>query len=265
MIELRDQLNRTVKLSSPARRIVSLVPSQTELLVYLGVEEQLLGITAWCVQPPHLLKSKTVIGGTKDINIEKVKSLQPDLIVANKEENPAAVVEALETDFPVYVSDVRSIKSAYGMITDLGKLTAKLDIAKALVRQLKEGFEALPPLNKPLTYLYFIWNEPKMVAGPDTFVSNLLSKAGFVNLAPESAVRYPQLNEAQIRQLNPDIILLTSEPYCFTSGELHAYAGEYQPAYCSIINGENITWYGNRMTYALNTIRCMINRTKYII
>ena len=95
MIEITDQLGRKIKLSQVPKRIVSLVPSQTELLIHLGLEEQLVGITKFCVHPKHLLKTKQIVGGTKNVHFDRVRDLQPDIILCNKEENTQAIVACL--------------------------------------------------------------------------------------------------------------------------------------------------------------------------
>jgi len=252
MALFRDQIGREIIIEGRVERIVSTVPSITELIVDLGARDRLLGLTSWCIHPPGLREEKTVIGGTKDLGIDKIRALKPDLIIANKEENPKEQIDALAQEFPVWVSDVRELNHAFEMI----KLIA------ALIQEEEAGLEMIANFNKlraeinpqeKLSYLYFIWKDPWMVAGSDTYISALLAESGLINLAPKNEGRYPVLSMDTIKKLNPDRIILSSEPYSFKSKDLKEF---HQGGYKSfLVNGEYFTWYGSRLGKSLQYLR----------
>lgn len=248
----RDQIGRKLIVSNTPRRLVSTVPSITELLVDLGLEDAIKGLSAWCVHPPGLRERKTVIGGTKNLDIPAIKSLKPDLIIANKEENPKEQIETLAKHFPVWVSDVRSIDQGLEMIEGLADILEVSEAGAELCRQIKEERQSLKQAQAPRV-LYFIWKEPWMVAGHDTYVSAMLEEKGMINLAPNHKGRYPEINWSEIQALNPDIILLSSEPYQFKAKDLKDF---HQAGFKSVLlNGEYFTWYGSRMIKALQYLR----------
>lgn len=247
MIELKDQMNNAIRLEKFPERIVSLVPSQTELLYYLGCEKEVVGITKFCIHPDSWFRSKQRVGGTKNVNFEKLRALNPDLIIANKEENAQADIEALQKEFPVYVSDIFNVSEACQMIQDVGKLTGKETKTESLIQQVQTDFAALPALTGSV--LYFIWNEPYMVVGPNTFIGFLIEKLGFINLISDCSARYEELSAETIAKLNPDHILLSSEPFPFA--EKHAAKiREFYPGKIHFVDGEIFSWYGSRMLHA---------------
>lgn len=249
MLELQDQIGRVLKLERKPLRIVSLVPSLTELAAEFAGEDAIIGATTWCVHPRGLKDSKTVIGGTKNVNLELVQQLQPDLILANKEENVEEQIEALAQDFPVYVSDVRDIESAEALIKDMGsvlhseaKAQAYLDLASDARTKLQKAEGS---------FLYFIWNKPFMVAGSDTYISALLEAKGFKNAAPNES-RYPELTWDDVLRLKPKYIFLSSEPYPFKAADTIEFHKAGFP--CKILDGEMLTWYSHRLSKSLNYI-----------
>src|SRR5690554_158672 len=138
-MEITDLLNRKISLSKTPQRIISLVPSQTELLVDMGLEDSLVGITKFCVHPKHLRKTKTVVGGTKKVHLPKVKNLQPDIIICNKEENTAEMVVELSAIAPVWVSDINSVSDCLRMISDFGKIFEKTKEALQLIAAIEKA------------------------------------------------------------------------------------------------------------------------------
>jgi ABC-type Fe3+-hydroxamate transport system substrate-binding protein len=246
----KDQCQRQIELASKPLRIVSTVPSQTELLSGLGLDAQVIGITAYCVHPRHYLKEKTVIGGTKNLQIEKIRSLQPDLIIGNKEENIKEQIEELAQEFPVWLSDINSVEDALAMIEAIGEICQAENKAREIVGSISAKRQLLAHLPKRKT-LYFIWKDPYMVAGPNTFISHMMAEAGYENIAPNSEQRYPSLSLKEVKALHADVILLSSEPYDFTSRDTLDFwdgSGEVR-----IVDGELFSWYGNRMIKAFDT------------
>ena len=184
------------------QRIISLVPSQTELLYALGLDEEVIGITKFCVHPEKWFRTKTRIGGTKNINIEKIFSLKPDLVIANKEENVKEQIEALQKFTKVYVSDVANLVDAKNMIFQVGELIDKKEIATYLVEEIEKRFSRLESTSQDkITAAYLIWRDPYMAAGGDTFIHDMMNRCGFKNIF-EERLRYPETNFKELQTLN---------------------------------------------------------------
>ena len=210
-----DQLLRTIAISATPQRIVSTVPSQTELLHYLGLDKEVIGITKFCIHPSAWFRSKERIGGTKQLNIAKIKDLKPDLILANKEENQKNQIEELALQFPVWVSDVNDLSSACVMIKEIGSITGREKKAEELVQGIRSAFysENIIP-NQRLRTAYLIWKEPYLTVGGDTFIHQMVEYAGFKNIFADRA-RYPQIEIEEINGLDCELLLLSTEPYPF--------------------------------------------------
>lgn len=237
-------MNQTIRLEKTPERIVSLVPSQTELLYDLGLGDRVVGITKFCIHPDTWFKSKTRVGGTKNLNHDIIASLKPDLIIGNKEENSETDILKLKTDYPVYMSDIFTVDDALRMIADIGYLTAKEAAAEAMVNRIKPDFETFPRVSG--TVLYFIWADPFMAVGNNTFIGDILKRIGLTNVITGDEERYVALTNEQIISLNPDYILLSSEPFPFK--EIHAAAlSKISPAKIHLVDGEMFSWYGSRM------------------
>ncbi|MBU3677257.1 MAG: cobalamin-binding protein [Chitinophagaceae bacterium] len=234
-------------------RIVSLVPSQTELLYSLGLEDEVVGITKFCIHPNVWFKSKTRVGGTKTLNLELIKQLNPTLIIANKEENTQEQIDALRDVCTVYVSDIVSFQDALDMIDMVGQLTRRVEMAREIIEQLQYLSEQLRTPNELRRVLYLIWEKPIMAAGKQTFIDAMLTLAGWENALVES--RYPELNETQITQLNPDLIFLSSEPFPFKSKHLKHYQSLVPQAKVELIDGEMFSWYGSRLLHSFQYIK----------
>lgn len=251
MMKFKDQCGREVLLKDFPLRIISTVPSQTELLCALGLEKQVVGITAYCVHPKNLLSEKTIIGGTKNLNIEQIRNLKPDLIIANKEENIKEQIEELEREIPVWISDVENLDQGLELISEIGKLCNKLEQAEYVLGRIKENIPQTK-IQKPLKTLYFIWKNPYMIAGSSTYIGNMMEFNGLQNIAPHKGERYPQIAFDKLKELKPELILLTSEPYSFKSKEAQEMAQIFPNALVKIVDGEMFTWYGSRMILAMS-------------
>jgi len=159
-----DQLGRTLQFSNTPLRIVSLVPSQTELLVDLGLKEYIVGITKFCVHPDGLIKEKTVVGGTKQLHIDKVKALHPDIILCNKEENTEQIVRDMETIAPVHISDIKNIDDALSLIIMYGAIFQIESVATRLVQNIQKKYQDflknVPREMSRKRVGYFIWKDP---------------------------------------------------------------------------------------------------------
>ncbi|HMO32121.1 MAG TPA: helical backbone metal receptor [Lacibacter sp.] len=245
MYTVQDQTGNFVSLPFPARRIVSLVPSQTELLARLGLDEQVVGITRFCIHPNRWYRSKPRVGGTKQLHPERIRALQPDLVLANKEENVREQVEEIRRWCPVYVSDVKDLEDALQMIRDVGALTGKDGEAFSLATGIAGAFQRMQT-GTPLTALYLIWRQPYMAAGGDTFIHALLQRAGFVNVLAHQA-RYPVLTPGALVALQPQVVLLSSEPYPFTAEHGRELQALLPGSRILLADGSYFSWYGSRL------------------
>lgn len=244
MIEIKDQMNRTIRLTETPKRIVSLVPSQTELLFDLGCDNTVVGITKFCIHPNEWFRSKTRVGGTKKVNFQKIDALNPDLIIANKEENSREDIERLAEKYPVYISDIFDPTDAFAMMEDLGLLLNKTEQADRLVSQLKEDLKSIPQMKGSV--LYFIWKNPYMAAGKNTYINSILELIGLENAIVDETSRYPDLSIEEIVKINPTHIFLSSEPYPFKEEDI-AFLTTAVGAKVQIVDGEIFSWYGSRM------------------
>ncbi len=236
-------MNRTIRLEGIPSRIVSLVPSQTELLYDLGLRDEVVGITKFCLHPDTWFKSKNRVGGTKKVKIEKVKDLQPDLIIGNKEENTPEDIAALEKIAPVWMSDIYTYEDALEMISLLGRLLGKEDESAKISAEIDNEFNALPLLSDKKV-LYFIWKDPDYLAGKSTFIDAMIAKAGFENLCNDE--RYPILKEYTE---TPDYIFLSSEPFPFNADHVTEFQIRFPESKIVFVDGEMFSWYGSRMKH----------------
>ena len=257
MSAFTDQLGRTLILPQSPRRIVSLVPSQTELLYTLdpqGSAYDVVGITKFCTHPEAWFRQRTRVGGTKDINIERVHSLRPDLILANKEENDRQQVEELARHYPVWVSDVKTLPDALEMIRSVGILTGREQQGAELAGEIARRFADLDaslqetPSDTPRT-AYLIWRNPWMVAGGDTFIQDMLRRCGCTNLF-EHLDRYPSINLRSLADAGCGQVLLSSEPYPFREQHIQEIRAVLPDAKIRLVDGELFSWYGSRLLEA---------------
>lgn len=246
MSQFIDQLNRTISQPNLPKRIVSLVPSQTELLVDLGLRDRIVGITKFCIHPKGLKKEKTVIGGTKNFHFDKIESLQPDLIIGNKEENYQEGIERLASKYPVWMSDIYTLEDAYRMIQEIGEITDSSIKASQIVSQIKQGLEKGFIFKGSTVYL--IWKDPLIAVGENTFVDSMLDLAGFKNLIKQT--RYPEIHLEEIIKMNPDYLLLSSEPYPFKEKHISFFQEKLPKTKVKIVDGEMFSWYGSRLVLA---------------
>jgi len=230
------------------KRIVSLVPSQTELLADLGLEAETVGITKFCIHPEAWFRSKTRVGGTKTVAIEKVRSLAPDLIIANKEENVQEQVEALCDIAPVWMSDINDLDAALDMIRSIGHITGRAEQAGSIANEIESRFAALDQhiSHTNTATLYLIWRQPWMSIGQDTFIHHIMHRAGLQNVC-SALSRYPELSNEDIIRLDPALVLLSSEPYPFKEKHIAELQALLPNARILLADGEMFSWYGSRL------------------
>ncbi len=257
--EFKDQMERTVVVNFPPKKIISLVPSQSELLHYLELEEETIGITKFCVHPNAWFRSKTRIGGTKTIDFEKIKSLQPDLIIGNKEENQQEQIEELEKHFPVWMSDIKNVADALEMIEKIGILTNRSKKSQELSALLNQQFSdyksTIANLDKKRA-AYFIWKDPYMVAAKGTFINEMLKISGFSN-AFEHLERYPDVTLEDLKSQNPELVLLSSEPYPFKDKHIETFKKVCPNAMILVVDGELFSWYGSRLLDSIEYFKAL--------
>ena len=240
------QLGRQVAVPFPPQRIISLVPSQTELLFDLGLGERVVGVTKFCIHPAEARRKATVIGGTKNFDFEKIAALKPDLIIGNKEENYQAGIEQLTLHFPVWMSDINTLPDALEMIRRVGFIAGAKEKAETMATEIRDSFATLSTGHPPVSAAYFIWKKPYMVAAAGTFIDNMLCRAGFTNVCA-SQTRYPEITAAQLAAAAPERIFLSSEPYPFGDKHLAEFQEICPAATVRIVDGELFSWYGSRL------------------
>lgn len=248
MFIYHDQLNREIVLPYTPKRIISVVPSQTELLFDLGLSEEIAGITKFCIHPAGKVKRVTKVGGTKQLDIERIKSLRPDLIIANKEENECSQVEELMKICPVWISDICDLQGAVDMIERVGEIVGKADRAKKMATTITQRFDQLSigPTGKRAAY--FIWRKPYMVAGKGTFIHSMLQKCGLENAFTQE--RYPEVDTEALREAHPDVIFLSSEPYPYKGKHIDELKTIVPHSAIKLVDGQFFSWYGSRLLHA---------------
>lgn len=212
-ITLTDQMGREVTIEKLPERIISLAPSNTEILFTLGLEDRIVGVTDFC-DYPEAAKSKEKIGGFSEPNIEKIISLQPDLILATSmHQKPVEELEKLNV--PSVVLDPKDFEDVFTSIEIIGKATGQDDKAAAIVGDLKARVKdvddkviKLTEDERPKVY-YEIWPSPITTAGPGTFVNDIIQRAGGENIAKDAKKAYPQYSQEMIVAKNPDIIIFS--------------------------------------------------------
>jgi len=249
MPSFTDQLGRILFLPQTPCRIISLVPSQTELLYTLGLDDAVVGITKFCVHPQSWFRSKTRVGGTKAVDPARIDAARPDLIIANKEENDRFQIEALAARYPVWISDIKTLDDALAMIRAVGELTGRPAAAIDLATGISNRFQQLALPAKPVPAAYFIWHNPWMCAGSDTFISHMLHYCGYTNYFA-GRDRYPTIDLSSLAGPNPPDILLSSEPYPFRQRHIDEIKEALPGATVRLVDGEFFSWYGSRLLEA---------------
>lgn len=240
------------------KRIISLVPSQTELLNHLGLNSETVGITRFCIHPKTWFHTKTRVGGTKTINFKIIKQLKPDLIIANKEENVRDQIEQLALDYPVWLTDVNTFEDALQMITEIGTLTGKNEKAISLMAQINNAFNDLPNNKDPIKTTYLIWRKPYMTVGGDTFINDMLVKCGFNNIFAHKN-RYPEISIEDLLIANCKLLLLSSEPYPFKQKHIDELSKLLPNTKIVLVDGEMFSWYGSRLLQAPAYFKKLMN------
>lgn len=255
---VHDQLSRAITLPDAPQRIVSLVPSQTELLHYLGLGDRVVGITKFCIHPNDWFRNKPRVGGTKKLHFDRIEALKPDLIIGNKEENEQGQIETLMERYPVWMSDITDLAGALTMIGSIGNITNTAPAANKLAEAISADFEQLAAAAQPISTAYFIWRKPWMVAGSITFIDDMLQRAGFLNCFSAEG-RYPEIDLAQLEAKQPQVLLLSSEPYPFKEQHIAELGAVCPNATIQLVDGELFSWYGNRLLHTASYLKNLMH------
>jgi ABC-type Fe3+-hydroxamate transport system substrate-binding protein len=267
MLSFTDQLGRTIHLASYPERIISVVPSQTELLFDLGLENEVVGITKFCVHPHHWFQSKQRVGGTKTLKMDIIDSLKPDLLIANKEENTKDQIEALAKKYPVWISDVHDLHTALEMMLAVGHLTNRAQNAVPLTQQIRDKFDQLQAdrelrtantnQSPGQTYAaYLVWKDPYLTVGGDTFIHAMLEAAGLTNIFQHLA-RYPEIKIEDLQNLKCELLLLSTEPFPFNQKHIDGLKPHLPDTKLILVDGEMFSWYGSRLIQSAEYLRRM--------
>lgn len=236
-------------------KVISLVPSITEALFDLGLtEKEIIGRTKFCIHPAEKVKNVEIIGGTKNLNIEKIRSLHPDLILANKEENVKEQVESLMNDFKVTVYNTETIEDNYYLVKNLGLLFNKEERAQTFNLKIYDVLYQAK-INSKVKAAYLIWNNPYMTVGSDTFIHNVLSEIGFENIF-KNQTRYPEIRAEDLAEA--DVIMLSSEPFPFKEKHIAELKEVYPHKKIMIVDGEAFSWYGTHIAKCESYFRELI-------
>ena len=260
MPEFKDQLGRTITLPDKLRRIISTVPSQTELLSFFGLDDKVIGITKFCVHPKEWRKSKKIIGGTKSLKLDFISSLHPDLIIANKEENTKEQIDELSLRYPVWISDVNDLEGACAMISSIAEMTSTENKADILINDIQKNFKALDGLpGLPTSYL--IWQNPYMTIGGDTFINDMLKRCGLTNIFSDRE-RYPVITIDDIKRKGCKILLLPSEPFPFKQKHIDELSPHLPEVKIFLVDGEMFSWYGSRLLQAPGYFKTLLEEIR---
>lgn len=272
-----DATQTAVELERPARSVVSMVPSFTELVCELRLSARLVGVTRFCVEPAETVTGIRKIGGTKNPNLERIVQLAPELVLANREENNAEDVEALRAaGLHVYVGDVKTAADAVAEIERVGELLGGITIkAKSPSEEAIEEQRHLERLRPKVRVAALIWRNPYMAASGDTYIGDLLRVCGGINVCEamsghgqgQGRGRYPRVSLAELVALDPEVILLPSEPYRFRerhAAELLAQHGMSagRNGRVFLCDGQNLTWWGVRTGAAIAEVAGLLDQAR---
>lgn len=248
--QIIDQLGNIISVNYPPKLIVSTVPSITELLYDLGFDNEVVGVTNYCNFPKNWKKTKTIIGGTKRLNYDKIIALKPDLIIGSKEENIKPQVEKIAKEIPFFISNVESIESNNDFVLKLGKLLNTEKKAEQIVDKTTLLVENIR-LNRGehrKKVAYLIWRNPFMVAGDNTFINSVLNILGYENVFLDRKGRYPTVLINDIKEANVDEILLSSIPFPFNKLHQQELLMHLPNVKITFVDGEIFSYFGSHLS-----------------
>lgn len=254
----------------PARRIVSLVPSTTELLCALGLADAVVGVTVYCIEPRDVVRTKTRVGGEKDPDLDAIRALAPDLVIANIEENVREHIEALRAaGLRVWLTYPRSVAESLTMIRELGEVTGAVDAARALLADLEPLYAEVRARlagRRATPVFYPIWREPWMTIGGDTYIHDLLATCGGANVFGDRE-RYPAITLDDVAARSPEVVLLPDEPFRFRRAHLRDFEPfpgmpAVRDGRLHLVDGKRFSWHGPRLAEALRTVPALLGHPR---
>ena len=263
-----DALGRSLTMGRRPERIISLVPSLTEALFAFGLEQEIMGVTRFCVEPRRGVAGKTRVGGTKAADIAKIKALEPDLVIASAEENsPADMAQLIDHGCPVFVTMVTSVQSAIDLLRQLATITGATVAARPIIEGAKEALAFVQAAAAGLQRVRVfcpVWRNPYMTCSRATYMADVIAVCGGRNVFDERPERYPKVELAEMAALDPQVILLPSEPYRFTKrhkADFRAFAEvtAVKNGHIFLIDGRMLTWYGPRIAQGLSEVKRLID------
>jgi len=256
MVSLKDARGKVLHFPEAPKKIISLVPSTTESLFAMGCEKELVGLTRYCIHPYEKCKAKTKIGGTKNIEMERILSLKPELAFANNEENTTEIFDELErAGINVFSSFPKTIDDALQDLSDIGNIMRKSEEAAGFIRNIRA--KKVGSTDSRFTFCYLIWYNPWMAVSGDCFISEMLKQVGGNNIFKSHKDRYFTTTPKEIAKRNPDRIFLSSEPFPFKQKHRHLLHEQSRMPMekLSLIDGEMCSWHGTRMEKGLDYLR----------
>ena len=262
-----DALGRPFTVGEPPERILSLVPSLSEALFAFGLGERITGVTRFCVEPREGVAGKAKVGGTKTLDVAAVEALRPDLIIASAEENRAEDVHRLiEGGWPVFVTLPTTVRGAIDLLEQIAVLTDSIEAARPIIQDAEQALAGVRAANagrEPLRVFCPIWRNPYMTIGPDTYMHDVIAVSGGRNVFEGRPERYPRVELAEMAVLNPEVILLPSEPYRFRQRHLADFAPFSDVAAVRrenilLVDGRMLSWYGPRIGRSLQDLSALL-------
>lgn len=241
-----DQIGNKITLPSAPKRIISLVPSQSEFLWDIGLRNELIGISKFCVHPAEMHKALERIGGTKSLNLERIKQLHPDLIIGNKEENEKGQIKMLQKEFNVWMSDIYNFEDAFVMMRELGAILGREKLAANIIESAKVSLARIKNMFKGKSVAYFIWNQPYLFSANNTFIDYVLNYLGFRNVLGHYK-RYPEITIGELKSIKPEFCFLSSEPFPFKEQHATELKKLLPDSKIVLVDGEMFSWYGSRL------------------
>ena len=246
-----DQIGRQTQIDNPPEKIVSLVPSITELLFELGLENLLYGRTKFCIYPKDRVAKVETIGGVMGLDYHKIQKIQPDLIIGSKEENGMNEINEINKEYPVWVSNVTNLEDATEMIRSIGEICRISEKAEETIGKINEEFEKLNEIPEGVIKgAYLVWKNPLYTINENTFIHDMLRRSGIENVFADKEEAYPKILEKEIQDRKPDYIFLPSEPYNFTEKEAKEFRKKFPNSEIRQVNGEYFSWYGSHLLNA---------------
>jgi len=280
-LRVYDDRGRELLFIRPPRRIVSLVPSDTLNVFALGAGDRLVGRTRYCVAPEQA-QQVPVVGGTKDVDVDAVARLEPDLVLANQEENSRPHVERLaQLQLPVFVAFPRRVGEGLAHLARLARILGVEDASRQLLRRGLATLRALEADPRPpLAAFVPIWMEPLMTVHQDTFIHDALALAGGRNVfadrerryplqadvgeaTPRPAggrdTRYPRVTLDEVAARSPQLVLLPDEPHPFSEADARVFRERLPGAKVAFCSGRDLSWYGAQSVDGLERLRALVD------